>query len=90
MTEAVRVNGRTAVYMSCSPGGFPESGGTSTARQEGDQYTLRCKKTDYTAPAVHDTLTTVNYGILDMKEKHSEGDHWALRATGKVSRRTEF
>lgn len=90
-TEPVRANGRVSTFhCSVSAGGFPEAGGSSTARQDGDQYTFRCRKTDYPLPLVHDILHTDNYGSLEVKERFSEGNYWALRVTGKVKGRTDL
>lgn len=92
-TEAVRVSSNPAtVYCSVSEGGFPESGGATVARQEGQQYTLRFKATDYAKPTpkVHDKIYTTNYGTLEVKQVFIEGRHYAIRATGKVAGRMEI
>lgn len=72
------------VYAIVVQAGDPVSGGALTARQDGDQYTLRFKKTEYASPAVHDTLKTTNYGTLKMKQRFSEGEYWSCLCTGSV------
>ena len=72
------------VYAQVISAGDAVSGGSLTARQDGDQYTLRFLKTDYDSPKVHDTLKTENFGTLKMKQRFSEGDFWACLSTGAV------
>ena len=84
-TERVFINtDPEPVYCDVSPAGDPVSGGALNARQEGDQYTLRFKKTDYASPTVHDDLKTTNYGTLKMKQAFNEGEFWSCLCTGSV------
>jgi hypothetical protein len=90
-TESCQINGKVKTVMAAiEVGGFPESGGASLARQDGDQYVLRFRVTDYTLPAVHDKIETENYGQLDVKQVHHEGNLWVIRATGKIKGKTDF
>lgn len=90
LTEAFVLPSGPTAYFSVEAGGFPESGGVSVARQEGDQYVLRCLKTAYVAPAVHDKLVSTTYGTLEVKQIYAEGFCWALRVTGKVAGRRDI
>lgn len=92
MTEPVRINSNPAtVYCAVAFGGYPRSGGSESARQTGEQYTLRFRKVDYArpVPAVHDQIYTKNYGTLEVKQIRVEGDHYALRVTGQTAVRVE-
>ena len=83
--ERVLINGRQApVYAHVIHAGDPVSGGALTARQDGDQFTLRFLKTEYKDPQVHDKLKTDNYGTLRMKQRFQEGDFWSCLCTGAV------
>ncbi len=85
MTERVQIKGKIApVYCQVLSAGDPVSGGALTARQDGDQFTLRFLKTEYKDPQVHDKLETTNYGIMTIKQRFLEGDFWACLCTAAV------
>jgi hypothetical protein len=89
-TEAVRVGtSLSTVFAAIETSGYPENGGPSAARQDGEQFVLRFRMRDYKSPCVHDKLHTKNYGTLEVKQAHPEGNLWAVRAMGKAASRTE-
>jgi hypothetical protein len=84
-TELVAISGQQAsIYFHVIQGGDPMQGGAVGAQQSGDQYVMRCNKSEYLAPAVHDKLTTTNYGVLRVKQFFTEGDMLVVLATGNV------
>jgi len=91
MTERIRVGASQNTFLaSVLRSEYPSSGGSNTGRQDGDQYSVRCKKTDWALPAVHNSIFTTNYGTLEVKQVFAEGIHWAIRATGKTAVRVEI
>jgi hypothetical protein len=91
MTERIRIgSSQSSINASVVRATYPQSGGASSGRQDGDQYSVRVKKIDYTSPKPHDQIITTNYGTIEVKQAFPEGVHWAIRATGKTAVRVEI
>lgn len=89
-TEPIYIgDSQQAVYAMVDLAGDPVSGGALNTRQDGNQFTVRIKKTDWASPSVHASMKTENFGTLRMKQKFSEGDYWSLLCTGTVRARHE-